>query len=90
MQQHCFSEDILDTTVHFQVLDLGRQLYVWAGTSDARMGPLCLASPPAAGAADRAPHVLLPITLPSLFAYACAAPPQKDAAVFALLQHLPV
>ena len=50
VQLHCFSEDILDTAVHFQVLDLGRQLYVWAGTGEARMGPLCLASPPAAGA----------------------------------------
>jgi hypothetical protein len=44
---HCFSEEILDTQVHFQVIDLGRQLYVWAGTGEARMGALCLAAAPA-------------------------------------------
>ncbi len=43
--QHCFSEELLDSTVHFQVMDLGRQLYIWVGTSAAQMGSLCFASP---------------------------------------------
>jgi len=43
--QHCFSEEILDVTVHFQVMDLGRQLYVWVGTGEAKMGSMCFASP---------------------------------------------
>ena len=43
--QHCFSEEILDSAVHFQVMDLGRQLYIWVGTSAAQMGSLCFASP---------------------------------------------
>lgn len=42
---HCFSEEILDSAVHFQVMDLGRQLYIWVGTSAAQMGSLCFASP---------------------------------------------
>lgn len=43
--QHCFSEEILDSAVHFQVMDLGRQLYICVGTSAAQMGSLCFASP---------------------------------------------
>ncbi|CAL8471945.1 g11487 [Coccomyxa elongata] len=43
--QHCFSEEILDNTVHFQIMDLGRQLYIWVGTGAAQMGSLAMASP---------------------------------------------
>lgn len=45
MQQHRVSEQLLDVVVHFQIVDLGRQLYVWVGTDEARMGAMCLASP---------------------------------------------
>ncbi|EIE23820.1 hypothetical protein COCSUDRAFT_83695 [Coccomyxa subellipsoidea C-169] len=55
LMQHCFSEELLDSTVHFQVMDLGRQLYIWVGTSAAQMGSLCFASP--IGAARGMPPV---------------------------------
>ena len=43
--QHCFSEEVLDNTLHFQIMDLGRQLYIWVGTGAAQMGSLAMASP---------------------------------------------
>jgi hypothetical protein len=39
-----FTEDLLDVKVHFQIMDLGRQLFIWVGTDAATFGSLCLAS----------------------------------------------
>lgn len=47
LQQACFSEDLVGIRVCFQLVDLGRQLYVWAGLEGGAMGCMCLASPPA-------------------------------------------
>ena len=32
MQHHTFTEVCTDVPVHFQILNLGRQLYIWVGT----------------------------------------------------------
>ena len=49
MRSHSFSGDCLDLRVHFHVLDLGRQLYIWVGTGSAaqaaRMDNLAVAMP---------------------------------------------
>ena len=47
LQQACFSEELVGIRVCFQLVDLGRQLYVWAGSEGGAMGCMCLASPPA-------------------------------------------
>ena len=46
LQQACFSEELVGIRVCFQVVDLGCQLYVWAGLEGGVMGCMCLASPP--------------------------------------------
>ncbi|CAK0783129.1 hypothetical protein CVIRNUC_006325 [Coccomyxa viridis] len=46
MQQRCFTEELAGVKACFQLVDLGRQIYVWAGTSSGAMGCMCLASPP--------------------------------------------
>lgn len=44
MRQRCFVEALPDATIHYQVIDLGRQLYVWASMgSAAKLGSLCMA-----------------------------------------------
>ena len=58
LQQNCFSEDLVGIRVCFQLVDLGRQLYVWAGLEGGAMGCMCLASPPA-GAHDAASLLFL-------------------------------
>ena len=46
MQQRCFTEELAGVKACFQLADLGRQIYVWAGTDSGAMGCMCLASPP--------------------------------------------
>ena len=46
MQQRCFTEELAGVKACFQLVDLGRQIYVWAGTNSGAMGCMCLASPP--------------------------------------------
>ena len=48
MQQRCFTEELVGVKACFQLTDLGRQIYVWAGTDSGAMGCMCLASPPQA------------------------------------------
>ena len=48
LQQRCFTEELVGTRACFQLVDLGRQIYVWAGTDSGAMGCMCLASPPQA------------------------------------------
>lgn len=43
-----FAEEIADVKVYFQIIELGRQLFIWVGTDAARMGSVCLASAPGA------------------------------------------
>ena len=56
---HSFQGQCMDLPVHFQVLDLGRQLYVWVGTGSAAqaasMDNLALAMPPLASPAGLPP-----------------------------------
>ena len=47
LQQACSSEELVGIRACFQLVDLGRQLYVWAGLESGAMGCMCLASPPA-------------------------------------------
>lgn len=47
LTQHSFSDEAHDTALHFQVVDLGRQLYVWVGGAGGTMGSLTLAAAPA-------------------------------------------
>ena len=46
MQQACFNEELAGIRVCFQLVDLGRQVYLWAGLESGAMGCMCLASPP--------------------------------------------
>ena len=46
MQQACFNEELAGIRVCFQLVDLGRQVYLWAGLESGVMGCMCLASPP--------------------------------------------
>ena len=46
MQQRCFTEELAGVKACFQLVDLGRQIYIWAGTNSGAMGCMCLASPP--------------------------------------------
>lgn len=46
MQQSTFSEELVGIRVCFQLVDLGRQLYIWAGLENGAMGCMCLAAPP--------------------------------------------
>lgn len=39
----CFSENILDVSVHFQIVHLGRQLFIWIGSTSTHLGNLYLA-----------------------------------------------
>ncbi|KMT19714.1 hypothetical protein BVRB_1g007690 [Beta vulgaris subsp. vulgaris] len=41
----CFSDDLYETTVHFQIINLHKQIYVWIGCNSAKLGPLCAAGP---------------------------------------------
>ena len=50
MQQKCFTEELVGTRACFQLVDLGRQIYIWAGADSGAMGCMCLASPPQATA----------------------------------------
>ncbi len=61
--QHCFSDEAHDTLLHFQVVDLGRQLYVWVGGGGgaADMGSLTLAASPM----PRAPPAATAPSLPN-------------------------
>lgn len=50
MRQACFNEELAGIRVCFQLVDLGRQVYLWAGLESGAMGCMCLASsPPSAG-----------------------------------------
>lgn len=44
IQQRCFSEAGPDCVVHFQIVQLRRQLFVWLSVGSAALGTLCLAS----------------------------------------------
>jgi hypothetical protein len=54
LTQHCFSDEAHDTALHFQVVDLGRQLYVWVGGAGGALGSLTLAAAPAGAGAGAA------------------------------------
>ena len=44
MKQRCFVEQAPDATLYFQIIDLGRQLYVWASVGPgAKLKHLCMA-----------------------------------------------
>ncbi|KAL6749888.1 hypothetical protein V8C86DRAFT_2828868 [Haematococcus lacustris] len=53
MKQRCFTECLPEATVHFQLIDMGRQLYIWAGVGRPSLSAMCMAiktpmtSPPA-------------------------------------------
>lgn len=40
---HCFAEDAPDATLHFQIIDLGQQLFVWVAVGGAKLQNLFLA-----------------------------------------------
>lgn len=37
---HCFSHEVQDGILHFQILKLDKQLYVWLGCNSAKLGQL--------------------------------------------------
>ncbi|KAF4394260.1 uncharacterized protein LOC115714312 [Cannabis sativa] len=41
----CFTEAVNDVTVHFQIIRLPRQIYVWIGCNSAKFGNLYAAAP---------------------------------------------
>ena len=45
MQHHCFTEECDDVPVHFQLVLLAQQIYVWVGLGTPKMGNLCVATP---------------------------------------------
>jgi hypothetical protein len=40
MRQHTFTETTPDATLHFQILDIGRQIYVWMSTGTTSLSQL--------------------------------------------------
>lgn len=40
MRQHTFTETTPDATLHFQILDIGRQIYVWMSTGTPSLSQL--------------------------------------------------
>ena len=44
LRQRCFSEAGPDGVVHFQIVDLRRQLFVWLSSGSAQLGNLCMAT----------------------------------------------
>ena len=44
LQQRCFTEPGPDGVVHFQIINLRRQLYVWLSAGSAQLGNLCMAT----------------------------------------------
>lgn len=44
LQQSCFSESGPDGAVHFQIVNLGRQLYVWLSAGSTQLGNLSMAT----------------------------------------------
>ncbi|RWR75924.1 proteasome assembly chaperone 4 isoform X1 [Cinnamomum micranthum f. kanehirae] len=40
----CFTEDVNDVTLHFQIIRLRKQIYVWIGCNSAKFGNLYAAS----------------------------------------------
>ena len=44
LQQRCFSEQSPDGVVHFQVVNFGRQLFVWLSVGSEQLGQLCMAT----------------------------------------------
>lgn len=45
MEHHCFSEECDDVPVHFQLLLLAQQVYIWVALGAPRLGNLTLAMP---------------------------------------------
>ena len=45
LSQHCFTAALNDVPVHFQVVQLERQLYIWVGVGAPRLGALVMAVP---------------------------------------------
>ena len=43
ISQRCFSEETPDATIYFQIVDLGRQLFIWIGAGGAKMNNLFMA-----------------------------------------------
>lgn len=37
MKEHQFTEKVFDAEIHFQIVDLGRQLFVWIGDQEKRL-----------------------------------------------------
>ncbi|XP_008776705.2 proteasome assembly chaperone 4 [Phoenix dactylifera] len=44
VQITCFTEDLHDVTLHFQIIKLAKQIYVWIGCNTARFGHLYAAA----------------------------------------------
>lgn len=40
---HCFTERAPDAVIHFQLIDLGQQLYIWVGVGGAKLQNMYLA-----------------------------------------------
>ncbi|OAY56212.1 proteasome assembly chaperone 4 isoform X2 [Manihot esculenta] len=45
LQVHCFTEIVDDTTLHFQIIRLHKQIYAWIGCNSAKFGHLYAAAP---------------------------------------------
>ncbi|CAN6468985.1 unnamed protein product [Victoria cruziana] len=45
MQITAFTEDVKDVTLHFQIIRLLRQVYVWIGCNSSKLGHLYAAAP---------------------------------------------
>lgn len=45
VQITCFTETLHDTTIHFQIIRLAKQIYAWIGCNSAKFGHLYAATP---------------------------------------------
>ncbi|KAL4202274.1 hypothetical protein AMTRI_Chr02g262920 [Amborella trichopoda] len=45
LQVHCFTEVLHDATLHFQILRLAKQIYIWIGCKSSKFGHLYAAAP---------------------------------------------
>eukprot|EP00884_Botryococcus_braunii_P011633 jgi/Botrbrau1/20470/Bobra.145_2s0031.1 len=59
VSQHCFSAEAMDTAVHFQIVDLGKQLYIWVASGSLKLGNISLAMPMPVGPGNVPPATTL-------------------------------
>jgi hypothetical protein len=61
IEQHVAADMFQETQLHFQIVVLERQIFVWIGVAPPRLSTLCLATPTRLVSAAALPAELLPV-----------------------------